>query len=155
MDQIKNMLTIRHFIGAYGSLQIMLSFLAALGVSAIYSLHSHFCHQMDERSFHLGHAKFSLCARCMGVYVGLAVAAFIQSKLSPLLKRNLFLAMTLSFTVFALEKFYLEPSHIEAGNVLRFFVGIGLGYCLAIVVFFLWDPKEANPFNLTAGKAKN
>ena len=54
----------------------------------------------------------------------------------------------LGFGVFGIEKQWLEPNAIEGGNVMRFFVGIGLGYCRGVVVFFLWDPKTANPFKL-------
>ena len=147
-------MTIRHFIGAYGMVQLALSFLAALGVTAIFSFHETFCHQMTGRSFHLGAEQFSLCARCMGVYFGLAFCASIQSKLTPLLKRNLVLFMGLAFVMFGIEKICLEPYSIEAGNILRFFVGIGLGYSLAIAVFFLWDPQSGNPFKLKSAKSK-
>lgn len=33
------------------------------------------CHQRPERSFHWGAAAWPVCARCTGIYVGLAVAA--------------------------------------------------------------------------------
>ncbi len=155
------MFTIRRFIGAYGSIQLALSFLAVLGISSIYILHDAFCHQQADRSFHITGEQLSLCARCMGVYLGLIVAAVIQShatiihsQLSPLLKRNLVIIMALSFVILAGEKYLLEPSNIDVGNIARFVVGIGLGYCLAIVVFFLWDPKEANPFKLKPIKTK-
>ena len=35
------------------------------------------CHQIPERSFHLGGHQFGVCSRCTGLYVGFAVAALI------------------------------------------------------------------------------
>ncbi len=147
-------LTIRHFIGAYGSIQLILAFAAAFGVTTAFAIHDYFCHQIPHRSFHLGENQFSLCARCMGVYAGLLLCAVIQSRLAPSVRRNMVLVMALSFAILGIEKILLELNGIEVGNVIRFFVGIGLGYCLAVVVFFLWDPKTANPFKLQPKKSK-
>jgi len=45
--------------------------------SAIYKTFSYVCHQMPERSFHLGRYKFGVCSRCTGVYSGLALATLV------------------------------------------------------------------------------
>ena len=41
----------------------------------IYAAGSLICHQRPERSFHLLGAQLPVCARCMGIYAGAAVAA--------------------------------------------------------------------------------
>ena len=40
----------------------------------IYRAFSFVCHQIPDRSFHLAGYKFAVCARCTGIYSGLALA---------------------------------------------------------------------------------
>jgi len=40
-----------------------------------YSVGSFICHQLPERSFHLGATQLPVCARCLGIYAGLAIGA--------------------------------------------------------------------------------
>ena len=64
--------------GALGILGLVLSapLLAgsnhAFWASLIYEGFGHICHQISERSFHLGEHKFAVCARCFGIYAGFA-----------------------------------------------------------------------------------
>lgn len=44
-----------------------------------YALGSFICHQRPERSFHLGVAQLPVCARCIGVYSGVALASLCWS----------------------------------------------------------------------------
>jgi uncharacterized membrane protein len=44
----------------------------AAAANYIYTPFSYFCHQIGERSFHLADEPFAVCARCFGVYAGLA-----------------------------------------------------------------------------------
>ena len=39
----------------------------------LYAIGGLVCHQRPERSFHLGTAQLPVCARCLGVYAGVAV----------------------------------------------------------------------------------
>lgn len=41
------------------------------------------CHQLPERSFHVGAAQWPVCARCAGIYAGAAAAALV-SAIAPL-----------------------------------------------------------------------
>ena len=38
----------------------------------VYGLGSFICHQIPERSFHLAGFQLPVCARCLGIYVGVA-----------------------------------------------------------------------------------
>ena len=42
--------------------------------SAIYRAFSYACHQIPERSLHLGGHQFAVCSRCTGLYAGFAFA---------------------------------------------------------------------------------
>jgi uncharacterized membrane protein len=42
--------------------------------SRIYQAFSYLCHQLPERSFHLGAHSFAVCSRCTGLYAGFAFA---------------------------------------------------------------------------------
>jgi uncharacterized membrane protein len=41
----------------------------------IYGAGSFICHQLPERSFHLGAFQLPVCARCLGIYAGVALCA--------------------------------------------------------------------------------
>ncbi len=43
----------------------------------VYGVGAVVCHQRPERSFHWGAAAWPVCARCTGIYVGLAAAALL------------------------------------------------------------------------------
>lgn len=55
--------------------------------ASIYKTFSFVCHQIPERSFHLGGHLFGVCSRCTGLYTGFAVAALIYP-LARSLKRT-------------------------------------------------------------------
>ena len=43
--------------------------------AAVYAAGSVVCHQIPERSFHLGTSQLAVCARCLGIYAGGAAGA--------------------------------------------------------------------------------
>lgn len=50
-----------------------------LGAAVIYAAGSLICHQLPDRSFHVGNAQLPVCARCFGLYVGVAIGALAWS----------------------------------------------------------------------------
>jgi hypothetical protein len=52
------------------------SMTASALILAVYGIGSLVCHQLPERSYHLWSAQMPVCARCAGIYLGAAVAAF-------------------------------------------------------------------------------
>ena len=50
-------------------------FLPAAPAAFLYALGSRICHQIAARSFHLDGAQLPVCARCTGIYAGLAIGA--------------------------------------------------------------------------------
>src|SRR4029453_5406976 len=45
------------------------------GGAVVYGLCAFICHQIPERSFHLAGFQLPVCARCLGIYVGVASGA--------------------------------------------------------------------------------
>jgi uncharacterized membrane protein len=43
------------------------------GGAVLYGLGSFICHQIPERSFHIGGIQMPVCARCLGLYAGAAL----------------------------------------------------------------------------------
>jgi uncharacterized membrane protein len=43
----------------------------------VYAVASFLCHQRPERSFHVFAAQLPVCARCVGIYAGAAMAAML------------------------------------------------------------------------------
>ncbi len=55
-------------------------------IVAVYGIGSLICHQLPERSFRLWTAQMPVCARCAGIYFGVAIAA-IALAAAPLKRR--------------------------------------------------------------------
>lgn len=80
------------------------------------------CHQLDERSFHIGIRKFPVCARCTGIYVGALVSIVISFWLqSPIMFVAMLLPMILDGTIQYFTKY-------RSTNALRFITGAVFGY---------------------------
>jgi hypothetical protein len=45
----------------------------------IYAFGSLICHQRPERSFHLAGAQLPVCARCLGIYMGVAIGSIVAT----------------------------------------------------------------------------
>jgi uncharacterized membrane protein len=108
-----------------------------------YTVGSFVCHQLPERSFHLGGVQIPVCARCIGVYGGFAVMAwaFVAAPRRPrsngprgLTARSARWIFVVSALPTALT-LAVEWSGIWRGsNVVRAIAGSTLGVGLAFVV---------------------
>ena len=54
---------------------VVAPFLTAPLSALVYAVGSLVCHQLPDRSFHIGASQLPVCARCLGVYVGAACGA--------------------------------------------------------------------------------
>jgi len=61
-------------------------------IVAVYGIGSLICHQLPERSFRLWTAQMPVCARCAGIYFGVAIAA-IALAAAPLKRRPTYEAL--------------------------------------------------------------
>ncbi len=111
--------------------------------AVVYAVGGVICHQMPERSFHLDGVQLPVCARCLGIYAGAAVAASIHvlwglaasparwRRLSPRAARRLFL-LTATPTLVTVALDYAGVW--DTSNVVRVIAGLTVGAGGALVV---------------------
>ncbi len=128
-----------YFLNLVGPLGLALATASAVA-SAMPALRPHlalFCHQIEARGFCPDGRPMGLCARCTGVYLGVAAA---WAGLGWL-KRNpaaLRLLEPASYALAALS-LLLYLAGVEAGNWPRFGLGISFGFAAS---FLLWRARQ-------------
>lgn len=105
---------------------------------SVYLLFHRSCHQDAIRCFWILGYQTALCARCLGVYIGVIV--FLISYLFNFRSNKYLFA---GVTVLAFGEILIEVFKIsESNNYIRFFAGICLGIFLAIILTkFLYRNK--------------
>lgn len=104
--------------------------------SPLYTFFSYICHQLPERSLHVGDHRLAVCSRCFGVYFGLLVGLLVYplwrriDDIEPLPRVWLFLSLVpigidWSLTVFGIW----ENNHAS-----RFITGLILGLACATYI---------------------
>src|ERR1700733_14202800 len=101
---------------------------------------SQLCHQDPGRSFLLGGAPVAVCARCLGIYWGVAVGALVRLRMA---RRLLVGALVLNLLDVATGVLHWH------GNlpVFRFFLGLLLGVGVGAV---LWRVRLSTSEDATA-----
>jgi len=104
--------------------------------ASIFKTFSYLCHQIPERSFHLGNHQFAVCSRCTGLYAGFTLATLGYPLLRSLKRTDtpriiwLLLAAAPLAIDFALGYFSIwQNNHFS-----RFTTGALLG---AVAAFFI------------------
>lgn len=82
-----------------------------------------FCHQLPERSFDLLGRELGVCARCLGIYLGIffGLSFFLLSKRSP--------TRLILFPIFFMisDGLLNGLGIIDSGNIIRMVLGLGFG----------------------------
>jgi uncharacterized membrane protein len=104
--------------------------LPAAPAALLYVVGSRICHQIAERSFHVDGAQLAVCARCTGIYAGLAAGAvYATFATHRRLRRVLVIgALPTLVTVAAELTGVWQPS-----NVARAIAGAPLGIAVGLV----------------------
>jgi len=100
--------------------------LSALGIHTFFS---HICHQASERSFFLVGTPLAVCARCIGIYAGAAVGAFLRVERALAIKA-LWTTLALNIVEAATEYAGLHGNWL----VVRALLGFALGAAVAALV---------------------
>jgi uncharacterized membrane protein len=118
------------------ALLVAAPFLPAAVSALTYAVASFICHQLPERSFHVGSFQLPVCARCLGLYAGgaLGSAAGIVGALA-LLSRPTAWVIALAGAVPTAATVTLESAGLwYPSNDTRAIAGILLGAAVAFVV---------------------
>ena len=99
---------------------------------------SNVCHQNPERSFWILGYPVSLCARCLGVYIGTIVSCLIAlfNKLNISLKAFIIMFFICSTDII------LNLFKINTGNIIRFCTGLIMGLLITFTIHFILKKLE-------------
>lgn len=104
--------------------------------SPLYHFFSFICHQISDRSFHIGGEQFGVCSRCFGVYLGLVVGFVAYplwrsvAEIEPLPKVWLFFSLVPITIDWSLTIFGIWENTLLS----RFITGIILGFACATYI---------------------
>lgn len=118
---------------AWLALLLAAPFLPAAVAGVTYAFCSLICHQIPERSFHVGAVQLPVCARCIGIYAGVVVGALVQVSRRPPTKvvRTLFVPGALPTVVTVAAEWV---GWWQTSNSVRFAAGLPLGIAGGLVV---------------------
>ena len=111
--------------------------------SAAYLIGSLVCHQLPDRSFHLGGIQLPVCARCLGIYAGSAVGAVIGAVLwsgrratpaTPISRRMVRWTLAIVAAPTIVSVLFEIADVWRTTNVERAVAGLPLGLGAALVV---------------------
>lgn len=90
------------------------------------------CHQLDERSFHIGIRKFPVCARCTGIAIGLPLGVAL---LALHIKVVWFALIVMAFPM-VIDGVAQLVTKYESNNMRRFITGLlfGVGIMHAMIL---------------------
>jgi uncharacterized membrane protein len=120
----------------------------AIVTGPVYLAGALLCHQLSERSFHVGVAQWPVCARCAGIYVGAAAAALV-SAVAPLRAletgavAHARLLLCASVLPSAGTLLYEWTTDVAPANGIRGAAGLVLGAIVAWVVVAAGAPRKA------------
>lgn len=107
------------------------------------------CHQIPSHSFQIGSDPFPICSRCSGMYLGVFSGVIIlllqrQRLMVPSKWQYSFFALLIIAWIidggnsFLVNSLGVVPLY-QPTNQLRFLTGFGMGLCIAVAVFFLFN----------------
>lgn len=107
------------------------------------------CHQIPSHSFQIGTDSFPICSRCAGMYLGVFSGVVIllmqrQRIIIPSKWQFPFFGLLVFVWVidggnsFLINTLGRVPLY-QPTNTLRFLTGFGMGLCIAVTIFFLFN----------------
>jgi uncharacterized membrane protein len=124
---------------AWLALLVAAPLLPAVPAALTYAFGSLICHQIPERSFYLGASQLPVCARCLGIYAGVAAACGAglvspavgrQARSTPRIRTVLLAGVAPTLVTVAAEWAGMWPT----SKVVRALAGALLGIAVGAVV---------------------
>ena len=112
-------------------------------IAATYHAGALVCHQLPERSFHVGRVQIAVCARCLGLYAGAAFGGLVGLLWRRWARRgahpddrlrHVRLVLIAAGVPTALLWLFEHGGGASVGNPVRFFLALPLGAAVAAVV---------------------
>ena len=101
----------------------------------VFPLGSFICHQRPERSFFINGQQLAVCARCMGLYAGSAIAAPVALIVASALARDRARAFAIVAAAPTAITWLLEFAGLASfSNVARFIAALPLGFAATWLV---------------------
>lgn len=107
------------------------------------------CHQIPSHSFQIGDEQFPICSRCTGMYLGVfsgvIVLLFQNKKSIQPTKKQLFIfgLLITAWIIDGINSFLANwlgrPILYQPNNIFRFLTGFGMGLCIAVTIYFLFN----------------
>ena len=120
---------------AWMALLLSAPFLPTVPSALTYVATSFICHQLPERSFHVGAVQLPVCARCLGIYAGLAVGGLVavvrRRRMGPD-RARIVAAVGAVPTLITVAAEWIGVW--QTSNGVRFLAGLPLGAAIACVV---------------------
>ncbi len=107
-------------------------------------LFSHSCHQQPLKSFCLLGYPVALCCRCLGIYIGTSIFAFLNV-FKNLKYNKLFIMLMILLTVIDMSINYIFK--YSTGLYPRFISGISSGILIVLGIVFIFDVIEKRRSN--------
>ncbi len=126
-------------LASFGWLALLVSapVLPSAFAAVLYLVGSFICHQIPERSFHLGAFQLPVCARCLGIYAGAALGT-LAAAVRALPRRPLRVRvrmLTLVAVIPTAMTVAMEWAGVwQPSNQVRAWAGLPLGLAVAFVV---------------------
>ena len=106
---------------------------------AIFASFSTVCHQIPERSFHIGETALAVCHRCTGIYAGIPLAMmFVTASRANRVKKEIWVRLFIVALLFmgvdwGLTVIGIWENTMISRTITGLFFGLAAGALLAIV----------------------
>lgn len=120
-------------------------------INYIYKIGDYICHQHTERTFILNENPMPICARCYGVFLGIALGLLlmIYVKFEPSLRLIFYMCVALiPITVDGIGQMYGNWESINAIRLITGAIaGFASGVAIGVIYYDLTKPKKTKTIN--------
>lgn len=109
---------------------------------AVYLVGDFMCHQHADRSFFINGNQMPFCARCTGIFLGMAFGAFVGSFFRVRIGLGLYILIILPMGIDGVLQL-LTP--YESTNLIRIITGMLVGTFTSMVFYYIYyDSRESS-----------